>query len=145
MPNHAPLAERAAAEVEELHAFFVRWLDAVDPDPKLTLDRFAAVAAPGFRLIPPTGAVLERQAVIDWLASSRASRGKPERPFVIATEKVEARQIGADTCLVTYVERQDGPDGPNARRSSALFRNAGGTPCGVAWLHVHETAIEAGR
>lgn len=142
MPNPAPLAQRAAAEVEQLHAFFVRWLDAVDPDPALTLERFTAVAAPGFRLIGPDGAVLERQAVIDWLAASRSSRGTAAKRFAIAARQVEAREIAAGLCLVTYVERHDGPDGPNARRCSALFRDALGTPLGVAWLHVHETAIE---
>ena len=144
MPNHAPLALRAAAEVEQLHAFFVRWLDAVDPDPALTLERFTKVAARSFRLIPPGGAVLGRQAGIDWLTASRASRGSRERPFVIGTDEVEAFEIGPGVCLVTYVERQDGPAGANVRRSTALFRDAAGTPCGVEWLHVHETAIGAG-
>lgn len=144
MPNSAPLAQRAVAEVEALHAFFVRWLDAVDPDPALTLERFTAVAAPEFRLIGLDGAVLERQAVIDWLAASRASRGTSARRFVIAARQVEASEIAPGLCLVTYVEHQDGPEGPNARRSTALFRDASGTPLGVAWLHVHETAIEAG-
>lgn len=145
MPNPAALPERAAAEVEQLHAFFVRWLDAVDPDPKLTLERFTTVAAHDFHLVAPSGAMLGRKQVVDWLVASRASRGRAEHRFTMATEHTEAREVAPGLCLVTYVERQDGPDGPDARRCSALFREAGGTPCGVAWLHVHETAIGAGR
>jgi hypothetical protein len=145
MPNEAPLTERAAAEVVELHHFFVRWLDAVHPDPALTLDRFISVAAPEFRLIQPTGAVSDRRSVIDWISRSRASRGTPEAPFVITAEEVEAREVAPGVCLVTYIERQDGPAGPTAWRSSALLCEAAGTPHGLAWLHVQETRIEEGH
>lgn len=139
------LAARAAAEIEDLHAFFVRWLNAVDPDPRLTLERFTAVADPGFRLVPPSGGVLGRREVIAWLAGARASRGVPGQPFSIWTEDIEVTTLAPGLCLATYVERQSGGPGVAARRSSALFRDAPGTPNGVAWLHVHETAIEAGR
>jgi hypothetical protein len=145
MPNEAPLAARAMAEVEELHRFFVRWLDASNPEPTLSLDRFIQVAAPGFRLIQPSGAVSDRQSVVDWLARSRASRGTPEAPFVISTDDIEAVEVAAGLCLVTYIERQDGPAGPNARRSSALLRETAGTPNGVVWLHVHETHVETSQ
>ena len=141
MPNPAPLAERAIAEVEALHAFFVRWLDAADPDPAMTPERFTGAAAAGFRLIAPSGGVLDRRTVVDWLAASRASRGTRERPFRIWTEDIRAEAIVPGVCLVTYVERQDVPDGPNARRSTAVMVEQEGAPNGVAWLHVHETHI----
>ena len=126
----------------ELHRFFVRWLDAVHPDPTLSLDRFSTVAAPGFRLIQPSGAISDRQGVIDWLARSRASRGTPEVPFRITADEVEAIEAAPGVCLVTYIERQDGPAGPTAWRSSALLCEAVDTPNGVAWVHVHETSMD---
>jgi hypothetical protein len=136
--DEAMLRERAIAEVIELHRFFVDWLGAGEGG----IERLAHALAAEFRMVPPSGAIVGRQQVIDMLAGGRGSRGSA---FRIAVDEIDTAEIAAGHCLATYIERQDGPDGPTARRSSALFRAAACSPNGVQWLHLQETWIEGAR
>lgn len=128
------LAALAIREVHELHAFFVRWLGQGAGDPA----RIGQALDAGFRMVTPDGCVLERDAVIAGLASAAGRRG---RDFGIVIEDASAMALGARHVLVAYVERQHGAGPTTARHSSALFRRSPDAPCGVAWLHLHETWI----
>lgn len=132
-----PLAGRALAEVRELHRFLAAWLGAGAAG---EIGRLEAALAPGFRMVSPQGALLGRDQVVAAVTAGRGSRGAT---FAIAIEEAEARGLGPGLCLVTYVERQEGPDGVTARRSSALLADTPGAPNGVRWLHLHETWIAA--
>jgi hypothetical protein len=133
-PN-VTLARRAIAEVLELHALLEAWLGGGAPG---DLGRLEAALAPDFRMVPPGGALLGREQVLAMLTDARAARGAS---FHIVVDEADAVEVGDDLCLVTYVERQAGPDGPTSRRSSALLRDAPGAPNDVQWLHLHETWI----
>jgi hypothetical protein len=75
------------------------------------------------------------------LASLRAAGGRRGKAFSIAIEDAQARDLGGQHVLATYVERQQDASSRTARRSSALFYGSAAAPRGVAWLHLHETWI----
>ncbi|WP_051328803.1 DUF4440 domain-containing protein [Geminicoccus roseus] len=126
------LEQAALNEVADLHVLFTRWLGPGEGD----LARAAAALAPEFRMVLPDGALVERAAVLAFLEAMRGRRGPA---FRIEIAEAEAREAGQGHVLVTYVERQEDDGKATARRSSALFRFEPSAPCGVVWLHLHET------
>lgn len=134
------LAADAIAEVHGLHRFFEAWLAGTAP--RTGFARCADALAPGFVQIDPAGAVNPRDAL---LAGLEAAHGRAGAGFAIRIADCIACCIAGPVCLVDYVEHQQTSAGPTARRSSALFGRAPGTPSGVAWLHLHETWIAQPR
>lgn len=139
--RNAELAARAIDEVVELHRFFEAWLGHAGTG---DIARLEAALAPGFEMIVPSGALFARAAVIAMVAGGRGRKGSETRPFTIRIDDATAVALGPEHCLVRYIERQDGPDGPTARWSSALFRADAAAPCGVVWLHLQETWLATG-
>lgn len=131
-------AEDCEREVRELHDFFAEWY-AGDYRDAERLDR---VLARDFELVAPGGARNDRRAVIEWVEGNRGQYADADPPFSIDIESFDPRMAEGNHCLVTYVERQSAPQGETTRRSSALFRRAGGTPNGVEWVHLHETWLD---
>ena len=145
--SELPLAERAAAEVVDLHAFFVDWIGTSGRDRGLDPGRMTGVFADDFHIVGPSGGRFDRVAAIEWLMHGRASRGTAAEPFTMWIEDVAAAAVAPGAVLVSYVECQDGDfldgnQGPSRRRASAILVDRPGTPNGVAWLHVHETWID---
>jgi hypothetical protein len=135
--RNADLAARAIEEVVALHRFFEAWMGHGATGDIARLDD---ALGPGFEMIVPSGRLFARDAVIAMVAGARGRRGSAARPFKIRIDDPRVFPLGPDHCLVRYVERQDGDaDGPNARWSTVLFRAASAAPCGVHWLHLHET------
>lgn len=135
--QNADLAARAIDEIVELHRFFEAWMG---QDGAGDIARLADALGPGFEMIVPSGKLFGRDEVIAMVAGARGRRGSAARPFAIRIDDAAAFLLGSEHCLVRYIERQDGGgEGPTARWSTALFRSAPAAPCGVHWLHLHET------
>lgn len=124
--------EACAAEIVALHRLFESWLGAPGGGDS---SRFEAAFAPGFAMVMPNGARLDRAAVLAFLDGARGGRGEG---FRIAIEECFALHEGADLVLMHYVERQWRRGQETARRASALFRTGRGGP---RWLFVQESWI----
>jgi len=124
-----------AAEIIALHDAFEAWLGAPGAG---DMARFEAALAPGFTMVPPSGALLDRAGVLAFLAAGRGTRGAD---FRIVVEQARLLQQQGDLVLMHYIERQWTRGVETARRATALFRLS---PDGPAWLAVQETWITAG-
>ncbi|HJL19053.1 MAG TPA: DUF4440 domain-containing protein [Sandaracinaceae bacterium LLY-WYZ-13_1] len=132
--------ERCEREVRGLHVFFERWFRGELGDGDFA--RVADALASDFELVSPRG-VRDGRASI--LAGVRSARGRRGPDFTIAIEDLVVRWQGEDACLVRYEEHQRDGDGATARISSAWFRRRDDAPCGVEWVHLHETWLPSGR
>ncbi len=126
-------------EIVALHDFFTGWFNGTLPqDDALFNDNIGRRLVAGFVNIQPSGAVLERDALIGML---RSGYGKnPE--FKITIEDVVVRQkLEGGLTLATYVECQTGAQNSqasNKRLSSVLMKNRGDH---ADWYWVHETGL----
>ena len=123
-----------AAEIEELHAFFVAWYaGAVPADAFETA--FVARMDPDMAFVAPGGAVLDRSALTE---AVRGGYGTNE-DYGIAIRNVAVRRATDDHVLATYEEWQRNATvtatGNNGRFSTVLLTRS--KP--FRWLHVHET------
>lgn len=123
-------------EIRELHRFFERWFRGEVQRDDTVFARLVDALAPSFQLISPRGVRDDRDAVLEGV---RGAHGKRDADFRIRIENVDVRIDAAPLCLVTYEEHQHTEDGWTRRLSSALFQQVPDSPCGVQWLHVHET------
>jgi hypothetical protein len=130
--------EDCEREVRDLHDFFAEWYAGDHRD----AERLDRVLARDFELVAPGGATSDRDAVVEWVEENHGQYASADPPFTIDIESFDHRLTESGHCLVTYVERQTAPEGSSARLSSALFRRAGSTPNGVAWVHLHETWLD---
>lgn len=133
------LFDHASAEVISLHQFFVAWYDratAADTD----FSRFESAMGPGMQLVAPSGTMLDRNALVTYV---RDCRGTFDGDFAIEIDDIRAAWEGADTVVVTYVEKQERKGVRTARRATALFTASSSTPSGVEWRHLHETWMQA--
>ncbi|MGX8009442.1 hypothetical protein ACVDG8_010750 [Mesorhizobium sp. ORM8.1] len=138
MNQEASLFSRASAEVVDLHRFFVDWFVAARAD-TVDFGRFEAVMGEGLTMIAPSGAVLDRDAVIDHVRQSRASC---DESFAIAIEDIGPGWQAGDMIVVLYVEAQLRGGKHSRRRSSAVFTVNSSAPNGVEWRHLHETWLQ---
>ena len=130
------IEDRAKAEIEALHVFFVGWFSG-----SLPLDAFESGFMQrfdsAFLLIPPEGRVLALEDLASGIQSGHGSN--PD--FRIAIRNVQVRRQFDGNVLCTYEEWQrnakatEPPD--NARVATVLFKE--GDP--LKWLHVHETTM----
>ncbi|KAA3451902.1 hypothetical protein C7I87_04490 [Mesorhizobium sp. SARCC-RB16n] len=132
------LFSRASAEVMDLHRFFVDWFVAARAD-KVDFRRFETAMGDGFSMVPPDGHVLDRDAVVDHVRSSRATC---DDGFAISIEDIRPGWQTADTIVVLYVEAQLRGGKRSRRQSSAVFTTSTSAPNGVEWRHLHETWLQ---
>ena len=138
-----PTLEACRSEIEGLHAFFVDWYDGILDDDDFA--RMEAAIGEDFEMVAPTGAVLDRNGV---LAMVRDGYGKTAHEgFDIEIREGELVRDQDDAERARYEERQlTGEPGDereeDGRVSTVLLREADGTPEGLEWLALHETAIE---
>ena len=128
----------AVAEVEQLHAFFVRWFRGEVPESEAEFERFASALAPEFEMVVPSGILLARAQV---LAGVRGAYGQwqDNEGATIEIRNPKAHAIGGGLIRVSYEEWQQRLGEWKARRSTALLRSI--ERGRVEWLHVHETWI----
>ena len=130
------MEEIVIAEIVALHEWFdARYGGAGDPD---DMERMEAALAPGFTMVTPDGAVLDRAAV---MAGVRAGHGRGEPGISIEHPRVLWVE-GALACAV-YEEWHHTDSGASGRMATALFRSDPQAPLGMLWVHVHETRLPA--
>ncbi len=127
------MRQRCEREVVELHRFFEGWFCGRTDD----FSRAEAVLAAEFVLISPRGQLRTREELLGDLSGAKACRQGTS--FEIRIGECEVRTVEFGLALVTYKEwqRLDGREA--GRLSTALFRVDADAPCGVHWLHLHET------
>lgn len=130
------LAERAIADVRDLHAFFVGWFRG---DGGLDFSTCERTLGPDFRLINPNGSTDDRRSIIERL---RAARGSVPAGFTIEVLQPRVVWQSADAVLLEYVEHQYRGGKTTDRLSTALFTPEPQAPNGVVWRHLQETWIE---
>lgn len=131
------LEKAAIKEVIDRHDGFVTWFTGQGDDSVMAA--MEAVFPPGMVLISPDASVCPHEQLIPML---REARGKRDAGFRIMIDAPRILWSSDDVALVEYIERQVIAGEPTARRSTALFTRADGTPNGVVWRHVHETWID---
>ncbi len=122
-------------EIVELHEFFEGWLSGTLPATDAAFVRFEQVTSTGFTFVGPNASVLDRSAVLTLVRDAHGAR--PGLRIRIENPTVH-HELGP-LLVATYEEWQKIGTETTARLSTALFRARHGTPCGVEWLHVHET------
>jgi hypothetical protein len=132
MTSTSPDVAACAAEIVALHRLFETWLGAPGEG---DFARFEAAFAPGFAMVMPSGARLDRAAVLAFLRQARGSRGED---FRIAVEAIDVLHAAPPLLLLHYIERQWLHGQPTGRRASAMFRMEA---TGPSWLFVQETWI----
>ncbi|PDQ17505.1 hypothetical protein CN311_29640 [Mesorhizobium sanjuanii] len=138
MSGEPSLFSRASAEVVDLHRFFVDWFVEARAD-RADFDRFERVMGEGFRMVAPSGQILDRDAVLHHVRSSRATC---DGDFAISIEDIRAGWQTSDTIVVCYIEAQKRAGKHSRRRSSAVFTTSSSAPNGVEWRHLHETWLQ---
>ena len=132
------LFAQASAEIVDLHRFVVDWFVAARAD-NVDFGRFEAVMGEGLTMIAPSGAILDRDAVVDHVRQSRASC---DDGFAISIEDIRPGWQTDDTIVVLYVEAQLRGGKRSRRQSSAVFTPNSSAPNGVQWRHLHETWLQ---
>ena len=132
------LFSRASAEVIDLHRFFVDWFVVARAD-TVDFGRFEAVMGEGLTMIAPSGAILDRDAVVDRVRQSRATC---DEGFAISIEDIRPGWQADDMIVVLYVEAQLRGGKRSRRQSSAVFTTSSSAPNGVEWRHLHETWLQ---
>lgn len=133
-----PTLETCRREIEDLHAFFVRWYAGrID---RGEFDRLERALAPEFEMISPTGGRSDRAAVLDWIRESYGREAPGDFDIEIRNAEL-VRDLG-EHALVRYEEWQCENGDENGRISTVLLREADPAPGGVEWIDLHETALE---
>ena len=138
--NRGPrMEDRCEQEVRTFHAFLRDWLAGAVPRTAETFARFAGAMDGRLEVVSPLGTVTGRDALVDEFEGLHGQLAGDAEAFDIWIENFRCRWAEGDHAVVTYEEWHRRRGEPSARLSSALFRRAEAAPCGVAWLHVHET------
>lgn len=127
-----PLAQAAAREVVELHAFFVEAFTGRKRD----FTRAEQALAPDLLMVTPEGRRVSRAQIMDALAKARA---RPD--FRINIHDIRPVSETSQGVLLQYVEEQYREGETSKRISVALFEAAPDAPCGVVWRYLQETWI----
>ena len=136
--SQSSLFLRVRDEVVSLHEFFVAWYDKATAD-ATDFDRFDRVMGPGMTMIPPSGDMLERDAVVSYVRDNRATF---DGDYAIEIADVQPAWEAGNVIVVTYIEKQQRRGVKTARRASALFVESSSAPHGVEWRHLHETWMQ---
>jgi hypothetical protein len=127
------LAEAARREILELHAVFVELFTGRSRN----LARCAAAFAKDFEMVTPSGARIDRRAILAGIEAARVGPG-----FRIEILEIRAVWERNDSVLLQYVEQQYRDGKITRRRSTALFEAFAEAPCGVVWRYLHETWMQ---
>lgn len=133
----AELDAACAREVHALHDAFEDWFAGRTPPDGFT--RIERALADDFRMVPPSGALLDRDALLAALRAAHGTHAAGSLRLRVSDVVVEA--LGPDLRRARYVEHHEGAR-PCRRRSTALLRRDADAPGGVRWLDVHETWLE---
>ena len=133
------MIDRCENEILELHRFFERWFNGDLEDSPEAFSRLSDVLSERFLMVTPAGQRLERRQVLAGVQGRHGVHRDDGSPFRIEIREVEGRYRDSSVALVTYEEWQTVDGEIRGRASSALFREREETPCGVEWLHLHET------
>lgn len=126
-------------EVVDLHVFLRDWLAAALPRTAEAFGRFDGVIGDDFFIVSPRGTRTERAPLIAEFEGLHGAMAENAGSFEIWVENYRCHRLIGDHALVTYEEWHRAGDETSARLSTALFGRRAGAPCGVEWLHVHET------
>ena len=126
-------------EVRTFHAFLRDWLAGAVPRKPESFARFSGAMGDGLEVISPRGTVTGRDALVDEFEGLHGQLAADADAFEIWIENFRFRWAADDHALVTYEEWHRRRGATSARLSSALFRRDEDAPCGVKWMHVHET------
>ena len=135
------LFDKARTEIVALHRFFVEWYDRATAD-GADFDRFERAMGNGMRMIPPSGAILDREAIVGYV---RANKGAFDGDFDIEVTNINSVWEDSHAVLVSYVEWQRRDGATTARLASAFFIENPSAPNGVEWRHLHETWMQEGN
>ena len=136
--SQSSLFNRARDEVVSLHEFFVAWYDRATAD-ATDFDRFDKVMGAGMKMIPPSGDMLERDAVISYVRNNRATF---HGDYAIEIADIQPAWEAGNAIVVIYIEKQERRGTKTTRRASALFVESSSAPNGVEWRHLHETWMQ---
>ena len=139
--SQSPLFIRARDEIVSLHEFFVAWYDKNTAD-ATDFNRFDKVMGLGIQMIPPSGDMLDRDAVVSYVRDNRATF---DGDYAIEIADVRPAWEASNVIVVTYIEKQERRGVKTARRASALFVENSSAPNGVEWRHLHETWMQAAK
>lgn len=127
------------AEIVDLHSFFQAWLNGSLVNDDFIFRRLMSVLAPDFTLISPSGEISSREQLLTQLRKAHGSRPG----WRMWIEKPQLRSHSNGLVITTYEEWQRTAERTTVRLSTAIFQEQRGTAHGLAWLHVHETWLEA--
>ena len=126
-------------EVREFHAFLRDWLTGAVPRSAESFARFSGAMDDGVEVIGPRGTATPRDALVEEFESLHGQLAADADAFDIWIENFRFCWAAGDHALVTYEEWHRRQGATSAQLSTALFRREAAAPCGVAWVHVHET------
>lgn len=131
------------AEVEGLHAFVEQWLNGANDETSFT--RFESVLAPTFRMVTPTGEMLDRAEVCRRVHASRPDQPPPGNAgrLRVWIQSFRFRFAIKGVSLIFYEEWQARQQTGEGRLVTAILKPKRDTPHGLEWLHVHETWLPA--
>lgn len=127
-----PLAQAAAREVVELHAFFVEAFTGRIGD----FTRAEQALAPDLLMVTPEGRRVNRVQIMAGLRNAKA-----RADFRITIHDIKPVSEAERGVLLQYVEEQYRDGETSKRVSVALFEAASEAPCGVVWRYLQETWI----
>jgi len=122
------------AEVERQHRLLASWLSST-AGPSV-LEALRAAHADGFSMVTADGHVLDRPALLDWLAGAGNSR--PGLRILTSDVAVVADLDGS--VLVRFLETHVEQGHTSSRRVTALLRRDRTV---LRWAHVQETPLPA--
>jgi hypothetical protein len=132
------LFDRASKEIVDLHVFFVEWYDKATASAS-DFARFDRVMGPGMQMIPPSGAILDRETVVDYV---RKNRGTFNGDFAIEITDISPAWEASGAICLTYIEKQQRTGVNTARRATVFFTESSSAPNGVEWRHLQETWLQ---
>ena len=118
-------------EIIDAHIAIEAWLGRGEGDCAALMARFSDA----FTMITPSGAGLDKPALVDVFQAQRAAR----TGLSIRVDDIELLTEWESGAVLRYLETQQLPDGPAHQRwSTVVFENVGGK---LMWRHLHETAL----
>jgi len=135
-----PTFEQCAREIREMHVVIRDWLAGTLPADDAGFAGFRDVLAPAFEIIYPSAQRQPRAELLDLFRDAHGMQA--DTGFEITIRDVRDRFTLGDARVLTYEEWQTTPEHTDARLTTVIFHPDPNQRNGVAWLHVHETALE---
>lgn len=129
--SRSSFAERAAAEIDDLHRVLQAWFRAGGPD---DADAVMARFDEDYRMVGAAGGVVTFEKMRAALPTMRGSRPT----LVMEIDEVEIRHLAGDCAVITYREVQTQDSGVTTRWSTAVLLDRADRPTPV-WKALQET------